>query len=203
MTSDSAKQAPLSLPAAGDDGERLARLRPDPLRGRVGPATYLRLMGEHGAAGRGPARPCPRSRAAAGVDGTPLPEPGRWAELKAAKTGGARGMLCLATRTTRRHWRASQMRRVLLWARGRASDGAAVLALASRRNCSRWDADGAAGLGRRSGRGGSSSFGAFARGIDALAIARAGKGHHRGRRATRRVYPFRKHRSAREHRAKA
>lgn len=88
------EQAPAFLPSpAADDAERLARLRLIRSR-RVGPATYLRLMGEHGHACAA-LEALPGVARAAGVDSyTACPEPVALAELRAAKRNGAR-MLCL------------------------------------------------------------------------------------------------------------
>ncbi len=79
-------------PATGRD-DRLARLRLIRSR-RVGPATYLRLMAEHGAAAAA-LEALPEVARAAGVeDYTACPEAVAVAEMRAADRAGAR-MLCL------------------------------------------------------------------------------------------------------------
>jgi predicted Rossmann fold nucleotide-binding protein DprA/Smf involved in DNA uptake len=89
-----AEPAPLFLPApALDDVERLARLRLIRSR-RVGPATYLRLMAEHGTA-QSALLALPEIARAAGVEGYAVcPEGVVVAELRAARRAGAR-LLCL------------------------------------------------------------------------------------------------------------
>jgi DNA processing protein len=84
-----AEQAPLFVPPPGNADERLARLRL--IRShRVGPSTYLRLIGEHGSA-RQALDHLPEVARAAGVsDYMPCPEGVALAELKAGKRAGAR-----------------------------------------------------------------------------------------------------------------
>ena len=79
-------------PASGGQ-ERLARLRLIRSR-RVGPATYLRLMAEHGSASSALEALPEVARAAGVTDYSPCPEGVALAEMKAAKRVGAR-LLCL------------------------------------------------------------------------------------------------------------
>ncbi len=161
--------APLFVPLpAADAAERLARLRLIRSR-RVGPATYLRLMGEHGAAGAA-LQALPEIARAAGVDGyAPCPEPVALAELKAAKRLGAR-MLCLGDPDYPAELAGTADAPPVLWARGRVDLlSRPMLALVGTRNAS--------ALGTRMARGMAADLGAagyvivsgLARGIDALA----------------------------------
>lgn len=157
------------MPApAGSDGERLARLRLIRSR-RVGPATYLRLMSEHGAA-QAALQALPDIARAAGVDGyTPCPEPVALAELKAAKRAGAR-MLCLGDADYPAELAGIADAPPVLWAKGRTDLMARpMLALVGTRNASALGTRMARSLAADLGAAGFVIVSGLARGIDALA----------------------------------
>nr|WP_245904299.1 DNA-processing protein DprA [Roseicyclus mahoneyensis] len=153
---------------AGSDGERLARLRLIRSR-RVGPATYLRLMGEHGAA-TAALQALPEIARAAGVDGyTPCPEPVALAELKAAKRAGAR-MLCLGDPDYPEDLAGIADAPPVLWAKGRTELLCRpMLALVGTRNASALGTRMARSLAAELGAAGFVVVSGLARGIDALA----------------------------------
>jgi len=155
-------------PPAADPDERLARLRLIRSR-RVGPATYLRLMGEHGAA-RAALQALPEIARAAGVEGyAPCPEPVALAELKAAKRVGAR-MLCLGDPDYPAALAGIADAPPVLWAKGRAElMGRPMLALVGTRNASALGTRMARSLAAELGAAGYVIVSGLARGIDALA----------------------------------
>ncbi|NKX43678.1 DNA-processing protein DprA [Roseicyclus persicicus] len=164
-----AESAPASLPPpAADAAERLARLRLIRSR-RVGPATYLRLMGEHGDAGAALAA-LPEVARAAGVEGySPCPEPVALAELRAATRAGAR-MICLGDPDYPAPLAGIADAPPVLWARGRASLMARpMLALVGTRNASALGSRMARHLAADLGAAGFVVVSGLARGIDALA----------------------------------
>jgi len=164
-----AEHAPLFLPPpATDEGERLARLRLIRSR-RVGPATYLRLMGEHGAA-RAALQALPDVARAAGVEGyAACPEPVALAELKAAKRAGAR-MLCLGDPDYPKVLAGIADAPPVLWARGRVDlMDRPMLALVGTRNASALGTRMARVLAADLGAAGFVIVSGLARGIDALA----------------------------------
>lgn len=155
-------------PAARDGDERLARLRLIRSR-RVGPATYLRLMAEHGAATAALAA-LPEIARAAGVDGyTPCPEPVALAEFKAAKRAGAR-LLCLGDADYPAALADIADAPPVLWAKGRTDLlDRPILALVGTRNASAMGARMARRLAADLGAAGYVVVSGLARGIDALA----------------------------------
>jgi DNA processing protein len=155
-------------PPAGDEAERLARLRLIRSR-RVGPATYLRLMGEHGAA-LAALHALPEVARAAGVeDYTPCPEPVALAELRAAKRMGAR-MLCLGDPEYPAALAGIADAPPVLWARGRIDLlDRPMLALVGTRNASSLGTRMARSLAADLGAAGFVVVSGLARGIDALA----------------------------------
>ena len=163
-------EAPVAYipPPATDDAERLARLRLIRSR-RVGPATYLRLMGEHGAATEA-LKALPDIARAAGVEGyTPCPEPVALAELKAAKRAGAR-MLCLGDADYPAALADIADAPPVLWAKGRVELlSRPILALVGTRNASALGTRMARSLATDLGAAGYVVVSGLARGIDALA----------------------------------
>lgn len=155
-------------PPAGDEAERLARLRLIRSR-RVGPATYLRLMGEHGAA-QAALQALPEVARAAGVeDYAPCPEPVALAELRAAKRMGAR-MLCLGDPDYPAALAGIADAPPVLWARGRIDLlDRPMLALVGTRNASSLGTRMARSLAADLGAAGFVVVSGLARGIDALA----------------------------------
>jgi DNA processing protein len=155
-------------PPAGDEAERLARLRLIRSR-RVGPATYLRLMGEHGAA-QAALQALPEVARAAGVeDYAPCPEPVALAELRAAKRMGAR-MLCLGDPDYPAALTGIADAPPVLWARGRIDLlERPMLALVGTRNASSLGTRMARSLAADLGAAGFVVVSGLARGIDALA----------------------------------
>lgn len=163
-------EAPLAYvpPPATDEGERIARLRLIRSR-RVGPATYLRLMAEHGAAGAA-LKALPDIARAAGVEGySPCPEPVALAELKAAKRAGAR-MICLGDADYPDALGRIADAPPVLWARGRVDLlSRPMLALVGTRNASALGTRMARSLAADLGTAGFVIVSGLARGIDALA----------------------------------
>ncbi len=163
-------EAPLAYvpPPATDEGERIARLRLIRSR-RVGPATYLRLMAEHGSADAA-LKVLPDIARAAGVDSyTPCPEPVALAELKAAKRAGAR-MLCLGDADYPTALAEVADAPPVLWVKGRAELLARpMLALVGTRNASALGTRMARSLAADLGAAGHVVVSGLARGIDALA----------------------------------
>lgn len=155
-------------PPATDAGERLARLRLIRSR-RVGPATYLRLMGEHGQA-RTALAALPDVARAAGVDDyTPCPEPVALAELNAAKRLGAR-MLCLGDPDYPADLAQIPDAPPILWAKGQLGlFQRPMLALVGTRNASAMGTRMARRLAADLGAAGFVIVSGLARGIDALA----------------------------------
>lgn len=164
-----AEPAPAFLPApAADEAERIARLRLIRSR-RVGPATYIRLMGEHGAA-RIALDALPDVARAAGVNEyTPCPEPVALAELRAARRVGAR-MLCLGDADYPAALAETADAPPILWARGKLSLlSRPMLALVGTRNASALGTRMARRLAADLGAAGFTIVSGLARGIDALA----------------------------------
>jgi DNA processing protein len=155
-------------PPAGDARERLCRLRLVRSR-RVGPATYLRLMAEHGQAELALAALPEIARAAGVEDYDTCPEPVAAAEIAAARRVGAR-MLCLGDPDY-----PALLARIgdappVLWAMGRTDllDRPTV-AIVGTRNASALGARMARRLARDLGEAGYVVVSGLARGIDALA----------------------------------
>lgn len=163
-------EAPVAYtpPAARDGDERLARLRLIRSR-RVGPATYLRLMAEHGAA-KAALAALPEIARAAGVDGyTPCPEPVALAEFKAAKRAGAR-LLCLGDADYPAALAEIADAPPVLWTKGRTDLlDRPMLALVGTRNASAMGTRMARKLAADLGSAGYVVVSGLARGIDALA----------------------------------
>lgn len=161
--------APIFVPPpVADEADRIARLRLIRSR-RVGPATYLRLIAEHGAAAEA-LKELPRIAQAAGVDGyTTCPEPVALAELKAAKRAGAR-MICLGDPAYPALLADVADAPPILWAKGRVDLMARpMLALVGTRNASALGARMARRLAADLGAAGYVIVSGLARGIDALA----------------------------------
>lgn len=161
--------APAFLPPpAADEAERLARLRLIRSR-RVGPATYLRLMGEHGQA-RAALDALPEVARAAGVaDYAPCPEPVALAELRAAKRAGAK-MLLLGDAEYPADLAQIADAPPVLWARGKTSLlSRPMLALVGTRNASALGTRMARRLAADLGAAGFVVVSGLARGVDALA----------------------------------
>lgn len=163
-------EAPVAYvpPAARDDGERLARLRLIRSR-RVGTATYLRLMAEHGAA-QAALTALPEIARAAGVDDyTACPEPVALAELRAARRAGAR-MLCLGDADYPAALAGIADAPPVLWTKGRTELlSRPMLALVGTRNASTLGTRMARSLAADLGAAGFVVVSGLARGIDALA----------------------------------
>ncbi len=140
-------EAPVAYipPAPRDDGERLARLRLIRSR-RVGPATYLRLMAEHGAA-QTALLALPDIARAAGVEGyTPAPNPWRWPNSRPRNAPG-RGCSALVMLTTRQPSPKSRMRRPSFGERtGRVAFSPHAGGGGHAQRLGAWHADGAAAL---------------------------------------------------------
>ncbi len=164
-----AETAPLFLPPpARDAGERLARLRLIRSR-RVGPVTYLRLMGEHGAAQAALAALPDLARAAGVDDYAPCPEPVALAEFKAAKRMGAR-MLCLGDPDYPAGLSGLADAPPVLWVKGRIDLlQCPMLAIVGTRNASALGTRMARSLATDLGAAGFVIVSGLARGIDALA----------------------------------
>jgi DNA processing protein len=164
-----AEPSPAFLPPpAADEAERVARLRLIRSR-RVGPATYLRLMGEHGAA-LAALKALPEVARAAGVEGyAPCPEPVALAELRAARRAGAR-MLCLGDPDYPQGLAGIADAPPVIWAKGRIGLlGRPMLALVGTRNASALGTRMARSLAADLGVAGFVVVSGLARGIDALA----------------------------------
>jgi len=155
-------------PPAQDQADRVARLRLIRSR-RVGPATYLRLMVEHGGAGAA-LTALPELARAAGVDDyTPCPEPVALAELRAAHRAGAR-MLCLGDPDYPAALAEIADAPPLLWTKGRLDLlQRPLLALVGTRNASAMGTRMARRLAADLGAAGFVVVSGLARGIDALA----------------------------------
>ena len=155
-------------PSGGDAGERLARLRLIRSR-RVGPATYQRLMEEHGAA-RAALAALPDIARAAGVDDyAPCPEPVALAEFKAAKRAGAR-LLCLGDPDYPAGLAGLADAPPVLWAKGQLDlFTRPMLAIVGTRNASALGTRMARSLATDLGKAGFVIVSGLARGIDALA----------------------------------
>jgi DNA processing protein len=163
-----AESAPLfTPPPARDEGDRFARLRLIRSR-RVGPATYLRLMAEHGDA-LGALDALPEVARATGVeDYSPCPEAVVAAELRAAKRVGAR-MLCLGDDDYPQALADVADAPPVLWAIGQVSLlQRPTLALIGTRNASSLGARMARRLAADLGAAGFVVVSGLARGIDAL-----------------------------------
>ncbi len=164
-----AEPAPIFVPPpATDAADRIARLRLIRSR-RVGPATYLRLMGEHGGAGAALAA-LPGLARAAGVDGyTPCPEAVALAEWRAAQRAGAR-MICLGDPEYPAVLADIADPPALIWAKGQiALLRRPMLALVGTRNASAMGTRMARRLAADLGAAGHVVVSGLARGIDALA----------------------------------
>ncbi|MDG3040660.1 DNA-processing protein DprA [Roseicyclus marinus] len=163
-------EAPTSYipPPVRDPAERLARLRLIRSR-RVGPATYLRLLAEHGSAAQA-LEILPQIAHAAGVESyQPCPEPVALAELKAAKRMGAT-LLCLGDPEYPAALAGIPDAPPLLWARGRNDLlSRPILALVGTRNASALGSRMARNLAADLGAAGFVVVSGLARGIDALA----------------------------------
>lgn len=168
-----AEPAPAFLPPpAPDEGERIARLRLIRSR-RVGPATYLRLMGEHGRACAALEALPGIARSAGVADYTPCPEPVALAELRAARRAGAR-MLLLGDDDYPAALAQIADPPPLLWVRGKASLlDRPMLALVGTRNASALGTRMARRLAADLGAAGFVVVSGLARGIDALAHSAA------------------------------
>lgn len=154
-------------PAMGDD-DRLLRLRLIRSR-RVGPATYLRLLSEHGSAAAA-LKALPEVAAAAGVNRYEIcPEPVVLAELRAAARVGAR-MICLGDADYPESLAEVSDAPPVLWAIGRVSLMARpCVALVGTRNASSLGARMARKLAAELGEAGFTVVSGLARGIDSIA----------------------------------
>lgn len=163
-------EAPIAYtppPAQGDD-DRLLRLRLIRSR-RVGPATYLRLLAEHGSAAAA-LDALPEVAAAAGVQKYEVcPEPVVLAELRAASRVGAR-MICLGDPDYPQALAEIVDAPPVLWAMGRSSLVARpCVALVGTRNASSLGARMARKLAADLGDAGFTVVSGLARGIDTIA----------------------------------
>ncbi len=154
-------------PAAGED-DRATRLRLIRSR-RVGPATYLRLLSEHGTA-KAALAALPEVAAAAGVTGyEACPEPVVRAELRAAARVGAR-MICLGDPDYPTLLAEISDAPPILWAMGQPSLMARpCVAIVGTRNASSLGGRMVRKLATELGEAGFSVVSGLARGIDALA----------------------------------
>ncbi|QXT40935.1 DNA-processing protein DprA [Gymnodinialimonas ceratoperidinii] len=154
-------------PAAGDD-DRLLRLRLIRSR-RVGPATYLRLLAEHGTAAAA-LEALPEVAAAAGVREYEIcPEAVVMAELRAAERVGAR-MICLGDAAYPACLAEIGDAPPVLWAIGRpALMARPCVALVGTRNASSLGTRMARKLAATLGEAGFTIVSGLARGIDAIA----------------------------------
>ncbi len=154
-------------PSAGDD-DRATRLRLIRSR-RVGPATYLRLLAEHGSA-KAALDALPDVAKAAGVsDYEACPEPVVKAELRAAARAGAR-MLCLGDPDYPAHLAAISDAPPILWAMGQTALLARpCVAIVGTRNASSLGGRMVRKLAGELGEAGFTIVSGLARGIDALA----------------------------------
>jgi len=163
-----AESAPLfTPPPTRDDGDRFARLRLIRSR-RVGPATYLRLMAEHGSA-LAALDALPEVARAAGVkEYSACPEPVVTAEMRAARRAGAR-MICLGDPDYPRALADVADAPPVLWAMGQVGlMQRPALALIGTRNASSLGARMARRLSADLGAAGFVVVSGLARGIDAL-----------------------------------
>lgn len=155
-------------PPARDAGDRLMRLRLVRSR-RVGPATYLRLMAEHGDAAAALAALPEIAREAGLPDYAPCPEAVAAAELAAATRAGAR-MLCLGDAAYPAALAQLPDAPPVLWSLGRAELSARpAVAIVGTRNASALGARMARRLARDLGEAGFVVVSGLARGIDAIA----------------------------------
>jgi DNA processing protein len=155
-------------PPARDAPDRLARLRLIRSR-RVGPATYLRLMAEHGDAARALAALPDVARAAGVDDYAACPEPVAAAELRAAARVGAR-MISLGDPDYPAHLADLSDAPPILWALGQVSLlHRPAIAVVGTRNASSLGARMARRLAADLGAAGFVVISGLARGIDALA----------------------------------
>ncbi len=157
---------PTPPPTTEDD--RFAWLRL--LRSRkVGPATFRRLLREHGSA-QNALSVLPEMASAAGIEGYEICPPGVIeAEFKAAKAAKAR-LLCLGSRDFPSALRDLNDAPPLLWAIGDVSLlQRQAIALVGARNCSSLGARMARGLAKELGEQGFSVVSGLARGIDTAA----------------------------------
>lgn len=155
-------------PPAQDQADRVARLRLIRSR-RVGPATYLRLMVEHGGAGAALNALPDLARVAGVADYAPCPEAVALAELRAAHRAGAR-MLCLGDPEYPQALAQIADAPPLLWAKGRLDLlQRPLLALVGTRNASAMGTRMARRLAADLGAAGFVVVSGLARGIDALA----------------------------------
>jgi DNA processing protein len=155
-------------PPAPDARERLMRLRLVRSR-RVGPATYLRLMAEHGHAEAALAALPEIARDAGVADYAPCPEPVATAEMKAASRIGAT-LLCLGDAAYPEALARIPDPPPVLWALGDVTLAARpCLAVVGTRNASALGARMARRLTRDLGEAGFVIVSGLARGIDALA----------------------------------
>lgn len=154
-------------PAQGDD-DRLLRLRLIRSR-RVGPATYLRLLAEHGSAAAA-LDALPQVAAAAGVQKYEVcPEAVVQAELRAAARVGAR-MICLGDPDYPATLAEISDAPPVIWAIGRVSLMArACVALVGTRNASSLGARMTRKLAAELGEAGFTVVSGLARGIDTIA----------------------------------
>jgi len=163
-----AESAPLfTPPPTRDDGDRFARLRLIRSR-RVGPATYLRLMAEHGSA-LAALDALPEVARAAGVEEySACPEPVVTAEMRAARRAGAR-MICLGDPDYPQTLADVADAPPVLWAMGQVGlMQRPALALIGTRNASSLGARMARRLAADLGAAGFVVVSGLARGIDAL-----------------------------------
>lgn len=164
------QEAPVAYtpPPAASDDERLLRLRLIRSR-RVGPATYLRLLAEHGTAAAA-LDALPEVAAAAGVQKYEVcPEPVVLAELRAAARVGAR-MICLGDREYPDALANISDAPPILWAMGNAALMARpCVAVVGTRNASSLGARMARKLVGELGEAGFTVVSGLARGIDAIA----------------------------------
>src|SRR6056297_2295532 len=155
-------------PPAPDARERLLRLRLVRSR-RVGPATYLRLMAEHGHAEAALAALPGIAKDAGVTDYAPCPEPVAKAEFSAAKRLGAT-LLCLGDATYPEALARIPDAPPVLWALGDLSLlRRPSLAVVGTRNASALGARMTRRLARELGEAGYVVVSGLARGIDALA----------------------------------
>lgn len=155
-------------PPAPDARERLLRLRLVRSR-RVGPATYLRLMAEHGHAEAALAALPGIAKDAGVTDYAPCPEPVAEAEFSAAKRLGAT-LLCLGDATYPEALARIPDAPPVLWALGDLSLlRRPSLAVVGTRNASALGARMTRRLARELGEAGYVVVSGLARGIDALA----------------------------------
>lgn len=155
-------------PPSTDDDDRLTRLRLIRSR-RVGPATYLRLLSEHGSA-RAALDALPDVAANAGVRGYEIcPEAVVMAELRAAARVGAR-MICLGDAEYPDTLADISDAPPVLWAIGRTSLMARpCVSLVGTRNASSLGARMVRKLAAGLGEAGFTVVSGLARGIDAMA----------------------------------